>query len=296
MLKRIHLIIYLSSLIIAFTGCSTGYTILEKKSSKQVFVPDSKVKNLREIASEENNEHRLLLLKRRFSTTDSDPVIQNFHGSLLLIDGDYGQAATIFNRSLQTLLRDGHVYYSSIHGLKSRLNTPRQKFSETVVRIRENQAILRGLAVYFQQKNRDPLFISLKNRSGHIPDPPIYQNGGLIGLALESIAESLQHTDFHPTIITYKKESFTNQDANRISINSVSQNLLTACILAHDKKCLYSATSLISTYPKSQWTLALENQMAIALYLLKDNNFRQHLNLSNRRLLTTQNGYQTLNR
>lgn len=296
MLKRIYPIIYLSSLVIAFSGCSAGYTILEEKGAKQVYVSDSKAKVLINIASESNNHHRLYLLNQRFSTNGSDPVVQNFYGAVLMVNGDYDQAATRFKHSLQTLLRDGHFYYSKKQNLKSRLNTPKQEFSETQVRIQENQAILNGLAVYFQRNKRAPLFISLKNRSGHIPDPPIYQTGGLIGLALESIAESLQHTDFHPKIVTYKTDSFTSLDTDRISINRVSQNLLTSCILAKNKECLYSAISMVKRYPKSQWTLALENHIAIALYLLDDNSFREHLNLSNRRLFSTQNRDQTVTR
>lgn len=293
MSNRVYLFICLFSLIVGLTGCSAGYTILEKRGTSLIPVPDHKVEGLREIAANGNNQDRLNLIRKRFSTNDDDPVFQNFYGAVLLINGDYQKAAISFNYSLQSLLKDGLLRYSNDPGLNSRLNTPKQKFSITQVSRQENQDILDGLRIYFLEKNRGPLFNSLKNRSGHIPDPPIFKDSGLIGLALESISESLQNTDFHPKVITYKSESLNKDDINRTSINEVSQNLITACILTHDQECLNSAILLISRHPKSKWTPALENHMAISFYLLYDNRFKRHLNYSNRNLFFSQNDYQT---
>lgn len=276
--------IFFTVLVMIVSGCQTGYTILDNGQPKSVYVTDHKARNLQKIADLSNNTKRLTLLKCNYKSESGDPVYLNFYGSVLLLEGRYEEAIDYFKHSLHVLLENGHSYFSGREELSGRLNTPVQRKGAIRVQIEENRQIVAALSHYFISSDHKRLLEALKKRSGHIPDPPIYKDAGLIGLALESIAESIPYTDFHPKIITYQKRSRYNRDIERISINLVSQNLLTACILTKDDQCLDSALQLIQIYPRYLWILSLENHAAISAFLLSDNNLQQYLNASNRTL------------
>ena len=288
-MKQLQALLLLLILLTFASGCHTGYTVIDRGKMRPVYVDDSEVQHLQRISMYRDNSRRLQALNRAYPSGSNDPIVQNFYGSVLLIEGDYRSAAAYFDLSMRTLLHGGHVYYSDKETLRTRLNTPGQHYSHVRVRITENREILSGLSTYFHSNDREALFQALKNRSGHLPDPPIYKDGGLIGLSLESIGESLQHSDFQPQIISYKRTSVQYVDEERLSINSVSQNLLTACILAHDGDCIQAALSMIRRYPQSHWTLALENHVAISLFLLQDREYAAYINASNRSLFPIQN-------
>ena len=288
-MKNLQVPLLLLILLSFASGCHTGYTVIDRGKMKPVYVHDSEVRHLHRISMYSDNNRRLQALNRAYPTGFNDPIVQNFYGSVLLIEGDFKYSAVYFHRALRTLLQHGHGYYADRETLRSRLNTPRQNYSNLKVRTSENREILNGLSIYFRSHNRDILFSALKNRSGHVPDPPIFKKGGIIGLALESIGEALQYADFHPKIISYKRKSVHNIDEERLSINAVSQNLLTACILAHDRGCLQEALILVRRYPQSYWTIALENHVAISLFFLQDREYAVYINTSNRSLFPTQN-------
>lgn len=288
-MKQFRALLLLLVLLTFASACQTGYTVIDRGKMRPVYVNESQAQQLQRISMQSDNSSRLQTLNQAYPSGSRDPIVLNFFGSVLLLEGDYKSAAAYFDLALRTLLHGGHVYYSDRVTLASRLNTPQQQRSHLRVRVSENRDILSGLATYFQTNRRDALFQALKNRSGHLPDPPIYKDGGLIGLSLESIAESLQHSDFHPIIIRYKRASAQYLDEERLSINAVCQNLMTACILAHDAVCLESALSMVQNYPKSYWTLALENHVAISLFLLQDREYTAFINTSNRGLFPIQN-------
>ena len=274
------LLIILAGLL--FSGCSMSYTVTKRQ---QQVKSQADVATLRNIAMQTDNSRRVARLRSMQNPRNNhDPVFLNMLASALLIEGNYGEAAALYGQVYSILDQYGHNYFSTSAPLPRQLSVPAQRRSTIRITVAENAAILNGLAVKVQQNQRYALLNGLRNRSGHIPNPPVLK--GIIGLGLESLNESTSRTMFYPKIIPYNHRSANTERQRVVAMDHVLQNLFLAQLLDKDFEGFEQTVRRIQRLERYQRSQQLETYLAVGLFALGDRRWRNHVNSHNRSLFT----------
>lgn len=273
------LLIVLAGLL--FSGCSMSYTVTKRQ---QQIKSQADVTLLRSIAMQSDNTRRVARLRsmQNNGKNSHDPVFLNILASALLIEGEYREAAALYGQVYSILDRYGHNYFSASAPLPRQLSIPGQRRSSIRITVAENAAILNGLATKVQHNQRYALLDGLRNRSGHIPDPPVLK--GIIGLGLESLNESTSRTMFYPKIIPYNHRSANTERQRVVAMDYVLQNLFLAQLLDKDFEGFEQTVRRIQRLERYQRSQQLETYLAVGLYALGDRRWRNHVNAHNRSL------------
>lgn len=268
---------------ILLSGCGHSYTVIKWQKNQKQEKSQRDVVLLRNIAMQNDNDRRLERLNRMNTPKNSnDPVFLNMLASAWLIEGTYSKAVELFKEVNDILSEHGHNYYTTSNNLPGYLAIPHQKRSSIRITATENAAILTGIAEKVQHNRRYALLDGLRNRSGHIPDPPVLK--GIIGLGLESLNESTNRAMFYPIIIPYNQGSVNRERQNNKAIEYALRNLFLAQLLDKDFIGFEQTVRKIQQLDRTRRSLQTETYLAVGLFVIGDQNWKNHINSENRAL------------